>query len=264
MLCLPRVFFLSCCLVAICIPAFTYEIHEAVYPNLPEIGPFAEAFVPAGWTIEVLDEGDLNDDGLDDLLLVLKEENPANLMTNEPATPGMPEWDANPRLLAILFAQSNGGYGLALQSNDFLPRHEDPCIDDPFGGAEIEDGTVRVMFHFWANAGSWYTSGTKYTFKYLEKSFHLVAFANFTYKRNTGESWDIELDYVLGKGEMTLGGYSSDDEEEEKTYTKDLAEGPLLTLEEIASDPYYYPEQLNPSWWGLDEDGEYDGEAGEE
>lgn len=256
-----RAIYFFCSMVLTGIPAFTYEIPEVVYPNLPEAAPSTEAFVPAGWGIEVLDEGDLNHDGLDDLLLVLKEEDPANILTNEPMSPGVDEWDANPRILAIAFAQAEGGYTLVLQNNDFLPRHEDPCIDDPLGGAEIDEGTIQIMFHFWANAGSWYTSSTKYTFKYLEESFHLVAYANFTYKRNTGQSWDIELDYVLGTGEITLGGHSIDDEEEEKTYVKELPAEPFLTLEAIASDPYYYPEQLDLSWWGLSEEGAFEEEV---
>lgn len=242
-----------CFLLASLAPAGAYEIPEAAYPSLPASAATAEAFVPEGWAIEVEQAGDLNADGRDDLLLVLKGQDPACLMANEPASPGMDEWDANPRILAVAFALASGGYALVLQSDAFLPRHEDPCIDDPFGGAEITDGSIRIFLHYWANAGSWYTASPAFAFRYLDGRFRLVAYSNYMTKRNTGESWDLRLDYLSGKAELRIGDFSSD-EAGETAYERELSRDPPAALEDIGPGWECYPEQLDLSWWGIEEE----------
>lgn len=240
-------------LLALLVPFFSYEIPEAVYPVLPETAASPEAFIPEGWAIEVMEKGDLNKDGRDDILLVLKGDDPANFIANDPDSPGVDEWDANPRILLVAFAVKKGGYRLVLQSDDFLPRHEDPCIDDPFGGATIADGAIEIGLHLWANAGTWYTSDSKLVFRYRDKAFRLVAYSNYTTKRNTGETWELGVDYVSRKAEMTVGNFSSD-EVEDKTFEKRLPRAPLRTLEEIGPGWDFYAEQADISWWGIEED----------
>jgi hypothetical protein len=232
--------------------AFGFDIPEADYPSLPSTAGSAEGFVPAGWGIEAQSLGDLNKDGRADLLLVLKQGDPRNVVANEPDSPGMPEVDANPRILAAAFALKKGGYELVLEDVDFVPRHEDPCIDDPFGFAEIADGALRVGLHYWANAGSWYTSDTSFSFRYLDKAFRLVAYSNYTTKRNTGQTWDLSLDYVARKARIAVGSFSND-EEKDKSYERPLPRANLKTIGEIGSGWDFYPEQSDLSWWGLEE-----------
>lgn len=233
-------------------PAIAYEIPEADYPELPETANSAEAFVPSGWTIEVMATGDLNTDERDDILLALQEDAPENFITNDPASPGVSEWNANPRILAVAFACPAGGYELVFQNNDFIPRHEDPCIDDPFSLAEIDNGAIHIYLHLWANAGTWYTSDSKFSFRYLDDSFRLTAFSNYTTKRNTGETRELNLDYISRKGELTIGNYSSDEDEDTK-HERPLPDENLLTIEGIGSGWDFYPEQSDISWWESEE-----------
>lgn len=239
-------------LFALIVPGFSYDIPEAVYPVVPETGASAESFVPSGWEIEVVAQGDLNGDKRDDILLVLKEDNPSNMMANDSDSPGEREWDANPRILAVAFAKKTGGYVLVLQSDDYIPRHENPCIDDPFGGAEIVDGSIQIRFHLWANAGTWYTSDSSFTFRFRDKAFRLVSYSAYTTKRNTGETWDLSLNYISRKAEITIGNFSSD-EIEDKTYTKRLPREPLKALDAIGPGFDFYAEQSDLAWWGIEE-----------
>ncbi len=233
-------------------PVSAYDIPEAEYPELPRSADAAESFVPTGWTIEIMETGDLNSDERDDILLVLKEENPANIITNDPASPGVDEWDANPRILAVAFALPGGGYELVLQNNDFIPRHEDPCIDDPFSLAEMEAGTIQIYLHLWANAGTWYTSDSKFTFRFQDNALRLVSYTNYTTKRNTGETWELDLDYVAGNAVLTTGNYS-DDEGGDLSYEKPLPCEELISIEEIGSGWDFYTEQSDISWWEIDD-----------
>jgi hypothetical protein len=236
--------------------AGAYDVPEAVYPTLPKSAGSAELFVPAGWGIEVREEGDLNGDRRPDLLLVLRQEDPANVIINDPASPGYHEWDANPRILAVAFALKKGGYELALENVELIPRYDNPCLDDPFGFAEISGGMFRVGLHLWANAGTWYTSSTVLGFRYSGKAFRLSRYECDTYKRNTGESWDLVVDYASRRASLTLGGSSEEEEVEDRTYEKTLPRSPLAPIGELGCGWDYCPEQSDMSWWGIEEDSE--------
>lgn len=235
--------------------ATALEVPEAAYPALPKVAASGAGFVPEGWKCEIQAEGDLNRDGLPDLLLVLRQDNPANVVANDPDRLGESEIDTNPRILAVAFARKGGDYELSLENHDFIPRYDTPTIDDPFGSAELSDGTIRIGLHYWANAGSWYTDDTTYIFTYRDNAFRLVGYRDYTTKRNTGETWEVSIDYLAHTAEMTLGSFS-DDDVETKSYQKPLPDSPLMTIEQLGGGWDSRPEQTELSWWGLDDGGE--------
>ncbi len=235
--------------------AIALDIPEVGYSALPKLAAAAESFVPPGWEIEVKQEGDLNTDGLKDLLLVLRASDPANIVNNDPGSPGERSIDTNPRLLAVAFARKEGGYVLALECRELIPRHDNPTIDDPFGHADIAEGAVRVGLHLWANAGTWYTSDTTFIFEYRGKAFRLVGYEDYTTKRNTGQTWELKLDFVACKAELTVGSFS-DEDVEDRTYQKTLPRAPLMAIEDLGCGWDYYPEPRDQSWWGLGDDPE--------
>ena len=53
------------------------------YPVLPASATSAAGFVPAGWRIEQQLSGDLNGDRRDDLVLVLRQQDPRNIVEHD-------------------------------------------------------------------------------------------------------------------------------------------------------------------------------------
>jgi len=231
------------------------EVPEAVYPPIAKSAPSAQGFVPQGWRIDTQAEGDLNGDGLPDLLLVLQQDDPANIVANDPESFGVQTLDTNPRILAVAFAREKGDYLLVLENHTFIPRYETPTTDDPFGHAGIADGAIRVGLHFWANAGTWYTNDSTFILKYRDRAFRVAGFEEYTTRRNTGETWDLKVDYLAGKAEITLGNFS-DNGSEDRTYQKPLPQSPLPTIQEIGSGWDFHAEEEDLSWWGLGETGD--------
>lgn len=230
--------------------ASAFEIPEAVYPMFPKHAASAKGFTPPGWEVEVNEAGDLNGDGKPDLLLVFHQDDPAFIVKNDPDSPGEDEIDTNPRILVVAFACAGGDYDLVLENRDFIPRYEEPTLDDPFNGAEIADGGIVVHIHFWANAGTWYTDDRAFTFRFIDGAFRLVGYTDFTTKRNTGETWELKMDYTTCSAEFTVGSFS-DDDVTDKTYRSDLPKTPLETIDDIGSGEDFRCEQQDPYWWGI-------------
>ena len=90
-------------------------IPPVAYPVLVRSAPTADAFVPKGWRLEHKALGDLNKDGLPDLVLVLRALDPANIIDNKGLGPR--RFDTNPRLLVVAFAKPDGGYRRVLQNH---------------------------------------------------------------------------------------------------------------------------------------------------
>jgi hypothetical protein len=216
-----------------------FEIPEAIYPALPRQAASAKGFVPAGWALESQVSGDLNRDGIADLALVLREQNPQNIVPNDNGL-GENPLDANPRILAVAFGRQSAGYTLALENHTLIPRREVPTFDDPLseGGVAIERGTLRVTMGFFASAGSWATSTTTYTFRHQNGRFELIGFDRDETQRNTGETSITSINYSTGQAKLTTGSIESD---EENVRSKSLPSREPITIEQIGDGIEFEP-----------------------
>ncbi|RAO75959.1 hypothetical protein CA260_15495 [Dyella jiangningensis] len=211
------------------------------YPGLPAQAASAEGFVPAGWRLESQVADDLNGDGRPDLVLVLRQQDPANVIRNDDGL-GENPLDTNPRMLAVAFARDGGGYALVLQNHSLIPRHDIPTIDDMLeeGGVSVQRGALRVTLHFWANAGSWSMGNTTYTFRWQNGRFELIGFDSDSVMRNSGASESLSINYSTGKVKRTVGNMQ--DDKETVTWEK-LPSPRRWTLDEVADGSAFDPLQ---------------------
>ena len=181
------------------------------YPRLPEQATSAQGFVPAGWTLEKNLSGDLNRDGIPDLVLVLRAQDAANIIKHN--TMGANPLDTNPRILAVAFGRKTpAGYTLAMQDHTLIPRRTMPNIDDPLeeGDVMIERGTLRVKLGFFASAGSWTASMTTFTFRHQNGQFELIGYDRYETMRNSGETTDVSINYTTRKVSIAKGSIEND------------------------------------------------------
>lgn len=189
---------------------------DVTYPQLPASGAAIADFVPKGWRVEQQPEGDLDKDGRDDVVLVLRMDDPANIVENEGLGPE--RFDTNPRLLAVLLADG-AGYRLALQDHSLIPRPDNPVMDDYLGGdgVSVRRGAFTVALHSWASAGTWYTSSTTFTFRHQDGCFRLIGHDYDGMHRGSGETWNTSLNFAAGKAVFEHGSMASDVPLERKT-----------------------------------------------
>jgi hypothetical protein len=236
---------LACGLVlalAASIPAVALDIPDVTYPALPGRAASAEGFVPAGWLLEKQRTGDLNRDGAADLVLVLKQNDPKNVLPNKDGL-GRAPFDTNPRILAVAFADKAGGFSLALQNHTLIRRPDNPAMDDVLaenGDVTIQRGTLRVSLHLFMSAGGWGMSITHLTFRHQNGRFELIGFDSDTIQRNTGELLKTSINYSTRVVIQAVGSIEND---RMKTKRSTLPKRPLKALDELGDGLDFDPEK---------------------
>lgn len=215
------------------------SVPEVDMPHLPKQAASADGFVPKGWKIEAQSKGDLNGDGLDDLVLVLRDQDPKNTVVHDGL--GETPLDTNPRILAVAFAQASGPYTLVVENSDLIPRRDNPVLDDAFDAADgisIQRGSLRVHLHFWASAGTWMTSSTTLTFRWQNQRLELIGYDQNTAQRNSGGTSGTSVNYLTGKVKNTEGNMEND---AVKTTWDKLASSTRWTIDNMGNGMEFDP-----------------------
>lgn len=200
-------------LTALAASAQELRIPPVDYPVLPARATTADGFLPSGWRIEEELSGDLNGDQRDDLVLVLRQQDPRNIVEHDGF--GISPLDSNPRMLAIAFAGPAGGYTLAAQNHTLITRHEAPNLSDVFEdgpGVSIVRGTLRTTLFFFSNAGSWSTGSASFTFRWQDGAFALIGYDNSSMMRNSGHTESLSINYATRRVRYTEGSIDSDED----------------------------------------------------
>ncbi len=219
---------------------------EVSYPILAAHARSAEGFVPAGWIIETSQPGDLNGDGIADLVLVLRDHDKANVLA-DPGGLGEATVDTNPRILAVAFGKSAGGgdgFDLVLQNHVLIPRHTVPEADDYFDGIAIKNGTLQVALHLFMSAGGWTAGKIGYVFRFQHSRFEMIGYDSEELQRNTGATTDLSINYATGKAKLTTGTIG--DSVRPKVQWKSLPPRKLFSLDDIGDGMDFDPNVALP------------------
>ncbi|MEL6924927.1 MAG: hypothetical protein AAFO94_12840, partial [Bacteroidota bacterium] len=126
-----------------------------------------EEFIPAGYVVREKIYGDLNKDGEEDCILLIKGTDAANWVVNRFDE----KVDRNRRGLVVLFKNKNA-YQLAAENRDcFLSENEDGGVYFP-PELSIETKNGNLLIHYGhGRYGTW-----QYLFRYQEDQFKLIGY----------------------------------------------------------------------------------------
>ncbi len=181
-------------------------------------------FIPHGYVLNEKIVGDLNQDGLEDIALIIKGTNKENIVINRFDN----EVDRNRRGIIVLL-NKNGHYELATQNCDcFYSENEDGGIYyAPELSVYIETGDLIINYNH-GRYGHW-----QYTFRYQNANFELIEY----YSVSGGAITDriTHVNYVTKKKQLQVNINENDeggDEIFEETW-EDIEVDKLTKLSEI-------------------------------
>lgn len=204
-----RTYALAALLITLPFAAHALDLPPVHYPTLPLQAADATGFVPDGWTLESSIEGDLDQDGHADLVLVLRQQDPRNVIEHDGFGPS--PYDSNPRILAVAWSRPSG-YVLAAQDHQLIPRPESPVMSDPLedGGVSIQRGTLKVALFSFASAGSWSMGTTGFTFRWQDGAFTLIGYDRDSVMRNSGQTESLSVNFSTRKVKQVEGNIETD------------------------------------------------------
>ena len=225
--------------------AQAFEVPEVTWPEIVEHADTIAGFVPPGWRIEHESRGLLDADALDDALLVLRMDDPGNVIDG--ARPGGDALDTNPRMLVVALATGDGGWRRVMSDHALVPRTVSPHLEDFLADSEASLGirpnrTWSVSLHSFASAGTWTTSEVGYTFRLEDDCMRLVGFDSFDLHRASGEIMTTSVNYLTGRA-WTQAGHVSKDESGPKRWTR-VATNARICIEDVGHGLSFQPALL--------------------
>ncbi len=174
--------------------------------------------IPNGWHILEKVEGDLNEDNINDIAVVIEG-------TSEV------EEEAPNRELLIAFGNKDGTYILSTKAESAILRADEGGVwGDPFEGISIDRESILISFYGGSN-WRWYG---KYRFRYQDNDWYLIGATVGSFHTSTNE-YTNEMDYNLLTGEYIEK--KADENGVIKTTKGNRGKRDLLKLEDfIASD----------------------------
>jgi hypothetical protein len=213
-------------------------VPDAGAPELPKQAGSAKDLVPPGWEVEREVKGDLNQDAVPDLVLVMR-----------PADMGRGEGEENmaashPRILVVAMA-SAAGYQLALSESRLLSRPPSPKEGARLKNVVIEDGmlSVRLFYRKYDYVGV----GLYYSFRYQDSRFELRRFSEETTEHvfSFGRR-EVTIDYLDGKAKLTD---SHEKLPTRRNRRKTMPAGAPPTIESLGNGWMFQPEPCAREWW---------------
>ena len=162
--------------------------------NFPQKANKIEDFIPKGWKSIVKKEGDLNNDNIKDVVLVIQKDDPDNAVPLFNAYEALIDIiDANQMIILVLFKDKNSQYNLVTKNEkDFIisagkAMEEMAKIEmfishnfdeDLSKAISIENNTLHIFTAIRNNYGD--LNSSEYVFKYKNNKFELVSLKSFS------------------------------------------------------------------------------------
>ncbi|MCX6319502.1 MAG: hypothetical protein NTW29_19655 [Bacteroidetes bacterium] len=128
--------------------------------SISKSGSDISVFIPSGYDTMMTAKGDLNKDGVEDVVLCLKNFSEDSF-----------DMDEEPKRILLVLIKKNNEYVLKGKSvNALMCRHCGGIFGDPFSGVAVEKGILMIS-HYGGSAWRW-TELLK--FRYQENGFYLI------------------------------------------------------------------------------------------
>lgn len=190
---------------------------------LAQQGTSIDDLVPNGWLHQEA-QGDLNKDGIVDLVMVATPNFEENLKIRDDGY----VYNFNQPILAIYFGNAQGQFQLWKKYDNVIPADDNEFCHNDIGLEITNRNTLRISTQVWCSAGSYGTTTDTYTFRYQNGDFFLIGTDHEETQRNTGECITTSENYLTWKRQVLTSNFTNTNPPKEK-WTK-LPKKPLEPL----------------------------------
>ena len=170
-------------------------------------------------------QGDLNNDGIQDLVVCATPRNPENMMVRDDGY----EYNFNKPVLAIYFGQEGEKYSLFKEYPNTIPGPEDEFSFVTVEPEITEEGVLKLGLEWFYSAGSSAVDQNSYLYRYQDGDFYLIGSETQSYSRMSGEAENVSSNYLTKKQLTTTFSMMDDNVEPTETWS-DLPDEPLEKL----------------------------------
>ena len=192
-------------------------------PQLAKEGRTIEEVVPNGWDVQSA-TGDLNKDGIEDFVLIVRPNDPAHIKTRDDGF----QYNFNPLFLAVYFGSPSGVYKRFKVWHDTVSGREDEYTDITNELSITPKGAIDITVSSWSSMGTADTGGTTYRYRFQSGDFYLIGEESSWLNRMTGEGESTSINYLTGQKEITTGNMI--EEKDLKTKKVKIKKEPLRLL----------------------------------
>ena len=192
-------------------------------PQLAKEGRTIEEVVPNGWNVESA-TGDLNKDGIEDFVLLVRSNDPAYIKTRDDGF----ESNFSPLSLAVYFGSPSGVYKRFKVWQDTVRGREDEYTDITNELSITPKGAIDIRVSYCSNIRTDETGATTYRYRFQSGDFYLIGEESSWLNRMTGEGESTSINYLTGQKEITTGNMM--EEKDLKTKKVKIKKEPLRLL----------------------------------
>ena len=169
-------------------------------PQLAKEGRTIGEVVPNGWDIQSA-TGDLNKDGIEDFVLIVRPNDPAHIKTRDDGF----EYNFNPLFLAVYFGSPSGVYKRFKVWHDTVRGREDEYTDITNELSITPKGAIDIRVSYCSNIRTDETGATTYRYRFQSGDFYLIG-EESTWGNRLAAEWErISINYLSGQKEVTSG-----------------------------------------------------------
>ena len=193
--------------------------------ELQKQGRGVEDLVPKGWE-HTEATGDLNKDGIADLVVVATPDFKENTKTRDDGY----VYNFNQPLLAVYFGTAEGKMQLWRQYDQVIPARQDEYVSIDASLTVTEKGVLRISLETFASMGGWGTENSNFSYRYQDGDFYLIGKEYHNMSRNTGEMETTSENYLTWRRQVvTENAFEDSNVPRKETWTK-LPKKPLEKL----------------------------------
>ena len=194
--------------------------------ELQKLGRGVDDLVPKGWE-HTEAAGDLNKDGIADLVVVATPDFKENTKTRDDGY----VYNFNQPQLAVYFGTAEGKMQLWRQYDQVIPARPDEYVSIDASLTITEKGVLRISLETFVSMGGWCSENCNFSYRYQNGDFYLIGKEYQNMSRNTGEVETTSENYLTWRRQVVNENAFDDNIPRKEKWTK-LPKKPLEKLGE--------------------------------